>query len=102
MQDNVLVIYSVDFLPDGPSPGQEASPSSSSANSAAEWGCTAPYESAKTQSEANARGLPLYSSQCRPANAWGKESRGMRLAIIQATGIRSFAAELADSMLDAS
>ena len=88
LQDTVLVIYSVDILPD-------AAGSDSSTHHEAQWSCDT-VESAGTEIER------LHSSQCRPQNAWGRESYGMRLAILQAADMRSIAASLSEPMVDAS
>jgi hypothetical protein len=94
LQDTVLVIYSVDILPD-------AAGSDLSTHHEAQWSCDT-VESAGTELESPGSGLWLQSSQCRPQNAWGLESYGMRLAVLQAADMRSIAASLSEPMVDAS
>ena len=94
LQDTVLVIYSVDILPD-------AAGSDSSTHHEAQWNCDT-VESARAEIESAGSRLWLQSSQCRPHNAWGRESFGMRLAILQAADMRSIAASLSEPMVDAS
>ena len=94
LQDTVLVIYSVDILPD-------AAASDSSTHHEAQWSCDT-VESAGTEIESAGSRLWLQSSQCRPQNAWGRESYGMRLAVLQAADMYSIAASLSEPMVDAS
>ena len=91
LQDIVLVIYSVDYLPDASTPGATAQMDGRSAQ--AQWRC--PSAEPGTAQRKDSEGVEaLQSSQCRPTNAWGKESWGMRLASVQGAAIRRIAVKL--------
>ncbi len=85
------MIYSVDYLPDASTPGARALLDERSAQG--QWMCSS--AEFVTAQPINSEGVEsLQSSQCRPSNAWGKESWGMRLASVQGGAIRRIAAEL--------
>ena len=94
LQDTVLVIYSVDYQPHASTSGASATMDGGSIET--QWKCLC-FNALKpeTAQPNNSKGVEDFqSSQCRPANAWGKESWGMRLASVQGTAIRRIASEL--------
>ena len=84
------MIYSVDYLPDASTSGARSSLDETSTK--AQWKCLSAEPGAVHPDSAEGVAT-LQSSQCRPANAWGKESWGMRLASVQGAALRRIAAE---------
>lgn len=93
LQDTVLVIYSVDYLPDA-----SARTSQDGRSTQAQWRCSS-AEPGTIETISSEGVKTLQSSQCRPGNAWGKESWGMRLASVQGAALRRMAAELREQPL---
>ena len=102
LQDTVLVIYSVDFLPDEPSSRATRRQGDNSTEGGLQWSCAHCCASHEAPLGAGASSLPFQTSQCKQPNAWGKESWGMRLAILQAAAIRAIAEGLKDQQSAAS
>ena len=88
------MIYSVDFLPDKPSSGDKSSQGEKSTRGGLQWLCEPCCLSHEALLGAEASSLSLQTSQCMPPNAWGKESWGMRLAILQASALRAIAEDV--------
>ena len=102
LQDTVLVIYSVDFLPDEPSSEVTSSQGENSTRGNLQWSCALCCVSHEAMLGIEPSRLPLQTSQCQQPNAWGKESWGMRLAILQASAMRAIAEDLKDQQSAAS
>ena len=100
MQDTVLVIYSVDFLPNTSMLGRTASSKSSSIHSGAQWRCESP-QNGKAQHDGREERIQSQSSRCRPTNAWGKESWGMRLATLPAAAVRRIVSDIREGRVAA-
>ena len=94
LQDRVLVIYSVDMLPDAADSSQLEDCVADGARGSMcrwEWHCLEDgvmSHDGQNRSEALAGSS---GSQCRPVGAWGRVSHGMRVAILKTSDILSAA-----------